>query len=71
LHSKLSRRARLRALALVVPAAALAVAVGGSSLAGAEGVVPDTGNTAQIKIELTESKLRFVAPETGGYGDQL
>lgn len=71
LHSKLSRRARLRALAIAVPAAALAVAIGGSSLAGAEGVVPDTGNTDQIKIELTKGKLKFVAPETVEYGDQL
>jgi hypothetical protein len=71
LHSKLSRRARLRALALAVPAAALAVAVGGTSLAGAEGVVPDTGKTDQIKIELTKGKLKFVGPETVEYGDQL
>lgn len=71
MHSKLSRRARLRALALAVPAAALAVAVGGSSLASAEGVVPDTGNTDQVKIELTKGKLKFVGPETVEYGDQL
>ena len=71
MHSKLSRRARLRVLALAVPAAALTVAVGGTSLAGAEGVVPDTGNTDQIKIELTKGKLKFVAPETVEYGDQL
>ncbi len=72
LHSKLSRRARLRVLALAVPAAALAVVVGGSSLAGAaETTVPDTGKTDVIKIELTKGKLKFTAPETVGYGDQL
>jgi hypothetical protein len=71
LHSKLSRRVRLRTLALAIPAAAVAVAVGGSSLAGAEGTVPDTGKTDQVKIELTKGKLKFVAPSTVGYGDQL
>jgi len=71
LHSKHSRRVRLRTLTFAIPAAALAVAVGGSSLAGAEGTVPDTGKTDQIKIELTKGKLKFVAPETVAYGDQL
>lgn len=71
MHSKLSRRARLRALALVVPAAALAVVVGSSSLAGAAGTVAETGVTDQIKIELAGGKLKFVAPATVGYGDQL
>lgn len=70
MHSKLSRRARLRALALAVPAAALAVVIGGGSLAGAE-TVAETGVTDQIKIELTKGKLKFVAPPTVGYGDQL
>ena len=69
MHSKLSRRARLRALALAVPAAALAVVVGGSSVAGAEGTVPDTGKTDQIKIELTKGQLKFVGPATVEYGD--
>ena len=71
MHSKLSRRARLRALALVVPAAALAVVVGSSSLAGAAGPVAETGVTDQIKIELAGGNLKFVAPATVGYGDQL
>lgn len=72
MHSKLSRPARLRALALAVPAAAFAVVVGSSSLAGAaETTVPETGVTDVIKIELTKGKLKFVAPETVGYGDQL
>ncbi len=71
LHSKLSRRARLRALALAVPAAAIAVVAGSSSLAGAETTVPETGTTDVIKIELTGGKLKFVAPATVGYGDQL
>lgn len=70
LHLKLSRRARLRVLALAVSAAAITI-VGGSSLAGAEELVPDTGQTDQIKIELTKGKLKFVAPATVGYGDQL
>lgn len=71
MHSKLSRRARLRALALAVPAAAIAVVAGSSSLAGAETTVPETGTTDVIKIELTGGKLKFVAPATVGYGDQL
>jgi hypothetical protein len=74
LHSKLSRRARLRALALAVPAAAFAVVVGGTSLAGAAETtttVPETGTTDVIKIELTKGKLKFVAPETVAYGDEL
>ncbi|MGN6255884.1 MAG: cupredoxin domain-containing protein [Solirubrobacterales bacterium] len=72
MHSKLSRRARLRALALAVPAAAvLAVVLGGTSLAGAAGTVQETGVTDQIKIELTKGKLNFVFPATVGYGDQL
>ncbi|MGN6586279.1 MAG: cupredoxin domain-containing protein [Solirubrobacterales bacterium] len=71
MHSKLSRRARLRALALAVPAAAFAIILGSSSLAGATGTVPDTGTTDQVKIELTHGKLKFVGPETVAYGDQL
>lgn len=71
MHSKLSRRARLRALALAVPAAALAVVIGGNGLAGAAETVAETGVTDQIKIELTNGKLKFVAPPTVGYGDQL
>jgi hypothetical protein len=71
LHSKLSRRARLRALALVIPAAAFAAFVGSSSLAGAAETAPETGATAVIKMELTHGKLKFVAPETVAQGDQL
>ena len=71
MHSKLSRRARLRALALAVPAVVLAVVVGSSSFAGAAGTVAETGVTDQIKIELTKGKLHFVYPATVGYGDQL
>lgn len=72
LQSKLSRRARLRALAIALPAAAVAVVVGSSGLAGAaETTVPETGNTDVIKIELTKGKLKFVAPETVAYGDEL
>jgi hypothetical protein len=72
LHSKLSRRARLRALAIAVPAAAVAVIAGSSSFAGAaETAVPETGVTDVVKIELTKGKLKFVAPETVAYGDQL
>ncbi len=69
LHSKLSRRARLRALALAISAAALTIVVGGSSFAGA--VETTTGTTDQIKIELTKGKLKFVAPESVTVGDQL
>jgi hypothetical protein len=71
LHSKLSRRARLRALALAVPAAAFAVAVGSSNLAGAAETVPSTGKTDEITIQLTQGKLKFVSPETVAYGDDL
>lgn len=70
LHSKLSRRARLRALALAVSAAALTVA-GGASLAGAAETSVATGKTDVISIELTKGKLKFVGPETVTVGDQL
>jgi plastocyanin len=69
LHSKLSRRARLRAAALAVSAAALTVVIGGSSLAGAAETLPAT--TGQIKIELTKGKLKFSGPESVTVGDQL
>jgi hypothetical protein len=71
LHSKLSRRARLRALALAVPAAALTVVLGSSSLAGAAATTSATGATDVINIELTKGKLKFVAPESVTVGDQL
>jgi hypothetical protein len=68
LHSKLSRRARLRALALAVATAALITAVAG---AGAAGAAETAGTTDVIKIELTKGKLKFVAPESVAKGDQL
>jgi len=72
LHSKLSRRARLRALALAVPAAALTVVLGSSSLAGAaEATVAPTGKTDVITMSLVKGKLKFVAPKTVTVGDQL
>ena len=72
MHSKLSRRARLRALAIAVPAAALTVVLGSSSLAGAaETTVTPTGNTDVITMSLVKGKLKFVAPESVTVGDQL
>jgi plastocyanin len=71
LHSKLSRRTRLRALALAVPAAALTVVLGSSGLAGAAATTSATGTTDVINIELTKGKLKFVAPESVTVGDQL
>jgi len=65
---KLSRRARLRALALTVSTAALVLAVGGSGLAGA---ATPTGTTQVISMELTKGKLKFVGPESVTVGDQL
>jgi hypothetical protein len=70
LHSKLSRRARLRALAFAVPAAALTCVLAGTGLAGAAESTA-TGSTDEVKIELTGGKLKFVAPETVAKGDQL
>ena len=66
--SKLSRRARMRALALAVPAAALTLVIGGFGLAGA---ATPTGVTQVISIELTKGKLKFVGPESVTAGDQL
>lgn len=73
MHSKLSRRARLRILSLAVPAAALAVVFGSSSLAGAAEapVATPTGTKAVITMSLEKGKLKFVAPETVTAGDQL
>jgi hypothetical protein len=73
LHSKLSRRARLRLLTLAVPAAALAVVFGSSSLAGAAEttVTTPTGVKDVISMSLEKGKLKFVAPETVTVGDQL
>lgn len=72
MHSKLSRRARLRALALAVPAAALTVVLGTSGLAGAaETTIAPTGKTDVITISLSKGKLAFDAPESVTVGDQL
>ena len=73
MHSKLSRRARLRALAIAVPAAALTIVLGSSGLAGAAETtaVTPTGNTDVITMSLVKGKLKFVAPETVTVGDQL
>jgi hypothetical protein len=73
LHSKLSRRARLRVLTLAVPAAALAVVFGSSSLAGAAEttVTTPTGVKDVISMSLEKGKLKFVAPESVTVGDQL
>jgi hypothetical protein len=74
LHSKLSRRARLRVLTLAVPAAALTIVFGSSSLAGAAEapVAPvPTGIKDVITMSLVKHKLKFVAPETVTVGDQL
>jgi hypothetical protein len=68
LHSKLSPRARTRALLLAVPAAALTLAIGGSGLAGA---ATPTGVTQVISMELTKGKMKFVGPESVTVGDQL
>ena len=65
---KLSRRARLRATALVASTAALTLVLGSSGLAGA---ATPTGVTQQVKIELTKGKLKFVGPEAVTVGDQL
>ena len=65
MHSKLSRRARFRALALAVSATAV-LAV--PALAAA---ATPTGVTQQVDIELTKGKLKFVGPESVTAGDQL
>jgi hypothetical protein len=56
-------------MALAVSVAALTVALGGSSLAGAAETT--TGATDQVKIELTKGKLKFVGPASVTVGDQL
>jgi hypothetical protein len=70
LHSKLSRRARFRVLALAVGTAALTVVAAGTGAAGAAETTT-TPTTDVIKIELTKGKLKFVGPETVAQGDQL
>jgi plastocyanin len=66
LHSKLSRRAPLRAVALAASTAILVLA--GSGLATA---ATPTGVTATVSMELTKGKLKFVGPESVTVGDQL
>lgn len=68
MHSKLSRRVRLRTLALAVATTALTAVLAGT---GAAGAAETTGTTDVIKIELTKGKLKFVGPETVAKGDQL
>jgi plastocyanin len=68
LHSKLSRRARLRAAVLTASMAVLALAIGGSGIAGA---ATPTGVTDVVSMELTKGKLKFVGPESVTVGDQL
>ena len=65
MHSKLSGRARLRALALAV-SATVVLAVP----AGAAAATP-TGVTDVVSMELTKGKLKFVGPESVTVGDQL
>lgn len=66
MHSKLSRRGRLRAIALGASTAVLVLA--GSGIATA---ATPTGVTQKIDMELTKGKLKFVGPETVTVGDQL
>lgn len=68
MHSKLSRRAGFRAVALAVATAALTLVIGGSGLAGA---ATPTGVTQVISMELSKGKLKFVGPESVTVGDQL
>ncbi|HEU5252017.1 MAG TPA: hypothetical protein VFU16_01660 [Solirubrobacterales bacterium] len=65
---KLSRRARLRATALAVSTAALALVLVAPGLATA---ATPTGVTQQVNIELTKGKLKFVGPEAVTVGDKL
>lgn len=69
MHSKLSRRARLRALVLAVPAAVLTLAIGGVGTAAA--AETPAGETPTISMELVKGKLKFDAPETVYRGEQL
>lgn len=68
MHSKLSRRARLRAVALTASTAALVLAIGGAGVASA---ATPTGVTDVVSIELAKGKLKFVGPESVTVGDQL
>jgi plastocyanin len=66
LHSKLSRRARMRALVLAVSAAALTLALVGTAAAATP-----TGVTDVISMDLTKGKLKFTGPESVTVGDKL
>jgi plastocyanin len=66
LHS-LSPRARLRALFLAVPVAALTVVAGGSGFAAAETTVA----TPAITMELSKGKLKFSGPKSVLAGEKL
>lgn len=66
MHSKLSRRVPLRALALAASSAVLVLA--GSGIATA---ATPTGVTQKVDMELTKGKLKFVGPESVTVGDQL
>jgi hypothetical protein len=66
LHSKLSSRVPLRAVALAASTAVLVLA--GSGLATA---ATPTGVTQKVDIELTKGKLKFVGPQSVTIGDQL
>lgn len=65
MHSKLSRRARLRALALAVSATALL------AVPAVAAAATPTGVTDVISMELTKGKLKFEGPESVTVGDQL
>ena len=64
---KLSRRARLRALALAVPVATLAF-IGVAGSASAADLLPEK---SVISMDLTKGKLHFTAPETVTAGQPL
>ena len=66
----LPRSAKLRALFLAVPAAALLFALAGGGSAGAE-TPAATGGKDVVKMVLEGKKLAFEAPETVYEGDQL
>lgn len=62
------KRAPLRALALAVPAAAVAL-VFAAPVGAAE--VPSTGITAEIDMVFEKGKVKFVSPQTVTQGDTL
>lgn len=67
MHSKLSRRARLRAAALAASTAVVVLVVG----PGVAAAATPTGVTQKVEIQLTKGKLKFVGPESVTVGDQL